>query len=424
VKPFELLSLAYRHAVDAAHPSKHLARYLPDLPGGRLVVVGAGKAAAGMAQAVEAHYPLDSLSGLVITRYGHALPTQKIEVIEASHPVPDLAGQQAVQKLLSQLQDLTPDDLVLCLISGGGSALLVSPSGVTLEQKAELTKALLKSGADITEMNTVRKHLSSVKGGQLAIAASPARVVSLIVSDVVGDDLSSIASGPTVPDPSTFANALEILERYDIEAPEAKAHLQKGIEGKISETPKPGEALFQNVTNTLVASGQQSLEAIARFFKSQNITPYILSDSVTGEAREVAKVHAALARQIVRYGQPFQKPVFQKPCVLISGGETTVTVRGQGRGGRNGEFALSLALELDGLENVYALAADSDGIDGSEDNAGAFVTPDCLQKIGKAKAKRLLDSNNSYSFFEEAKTLFVTGPTNTNVNDIRMILIG
>ncbi len=414
----ELLSRAFHHAVEAAHPSKGLAKYLPPLPEGRLVVVGAGKAAASMAQAVEAHYPLERVSGLVITRYGHALPTQKISVLEASHPVPDLAGQKATRELLEHLQGLTSDDLVLCLISGGGSALLAAPNGVTLEQKAELTKALLKSGADISEMNTVRKHLSSVKGGQLARAASPARVVSLIVSDVVGDDLTSIASGPTAPDPSTFADALEVLNRYGIQVPEARAHFQKGVAGEIPETPKPNDALFGNVTNTLVASGQQSLEAVAHFFRSQNITPYILSDSITGEAREVAKVHAALAKQIVRYGQPFEKP-----CGLISGGETTVTVRGNGRGGRNGEFALSLALELNGLENVYALAADSDGIDGSEDNAGAFVTPECLQHGGKVKAKRLLESNDSYSFFEEAKTLFVTGPTNTNVNDIRIILI-
>lgn len=418
MNPLELLSQAYKVAVDAAHPSKHLSNYLPDLPEGRLMVVGAGKAAAGMAQAVEVHYPLERIEGLVITRYGHALPTQKIEVIEASHPVPDLAGQEATQKLLAKLQGLTQDDLVLCLVSGGGSALFVAPDEITLEQKADLTKALLKSGADITEMNTLRKHLSRVKGGQLARAAFPARVVSLIVSDVVGDDLTSIASGPTVPDPSTFVDALEVLNRYQIEAPEARAHLQKGVDGKIPETPKPNDTLFQNVTNTLVASGQQSLEAAASFFKRQNVTPYILSDSITGEAKEVAKVHAALARQIVRYGQPFQKP-----CALISGGETTVTVRGQGRGGRNGEFALSLALELDGLENVYALAADSDGIDGSENNAGAFVTPDCLQVVGKTKAKRLQEANDSYSFFEEAETLFVTGPTNTNVNDLRMILI-
>jgi glycerate 2-kinase len=418
VSPLELLCQAFTWAVEAAHPSKHLAKYFPDLPKGRLVVVGAGKAAAGMAQAVEAHYPPDTLEGLVITRYGHALPTQKTEVIEASHPVPDVAGQQATQKLLGKLQGFTSDDLVLCLISGGGSALLVLPNGVTLEQKAELTKALLKSGADITEMNTVRKHLSSIKGGQLARAAAPAKVISLIVSDVVGDDLTSISSGPTVPDPSTFAEALDILDRYKIASPEARSHLQKGIDGKIPETPKPGDALFQNVTNTLVASGQQSLEAVTNFFRNQGITAHILSDSVTGEAREVAKVHAALARQIMCYGQPFQKP-----CVLISGGETTVTVRGTGRGGRNGEFALSLALELDSLQNVYALAADSDGIDGSEANAGAFVTPESLQFVGKSRAKKLLESNDSYSFFEEAKTLFVTGPTHTNVNDIRMILI-
>jgi glycerate 2-kinase len=418
MNPLELLSQAYKVAVDAAHPSQHLAAYLPALPEGRLIVVGAGKAAAGMAQAVEAHYPPNRIEGLVITRYGHALPTRTIEVIEASHPVPDEAGQQATQKLLTKLQGLTSKDLVLCLVSGGGSALLVAPHGVTLEQKAELTKALLKSGADITKMNTVRKHLSQIKGGQLARAAFPASVVSLLVSDVVGDDLTSIASGPTVADPSTFADALEILDRYQIDAGAARAHLQKGVAGNSPETPKPGDPLFQNVTNTLVASAQQSLEAVAAFFKSQAVTPYILSDSVTGEAREVAKVHAALARQIVRYAQPFQRP-----CVLISGGETTVTVRGQGKGGRNGEFALSLAIELDGLENTYALAADSDGIDGSEDNAGALVTPECLQNVGRAKAKQLQGANDSYRFFEEANTLFVTGPTNTNVNDLRMVLI-
>ncbi len=417
MNPLEHLSQAYRHAVDVAHPSKHLAQYLPDLPKGRLVVVGAGKAAASMAQAVEAHYPLEQLAGLVITRYGHSLPTRNIKVLEASHPVPDVNGQQATEKLLQHLKGLSPDDLVLCLVSGGGSALLVAPKGVTLAQKADLTKALLSSGADIVEINTVRKHLSTVKGGQLAQAAWPARLVSLIVSDVVGDDLASIASGPSVPDPSTFAEALDILDRYHITAPEAKAYFQQGSEGKTPETPKPRDPLFQNVTNTLVASGQQSLEAIANYFRSQNITPYILSSSMTGEAREVAKVHSALARQIVHYGQPFQKP-----CALISGGETTVTVRAQGKGGRNGEFALSLALELDGLE-VYALAADSDGIDGSEDNAGAFVTPDCLQRVGKTKAKRLLGANDSYSFFEAAKLLFVTEPTHTNVNDLRMILI-
>jgi glycerate 2-kinase len=418
VNPLELFSQAYTRAIDAAHPSKHLTRYLLELPKGRLIVVGAGKAAASMAQAVEAHYPHDKLDGLVITRYGHALPTQKIKVVEASHPVPDLAGQQATQTLLGKLHGLSHDDLVVCLISGGGSALLVSPDGVTLAQKADLTASLLKSGADIAEMNTVRKHLSKVKGGQLARVAAPARVISLIVSDVVGDDLTSIASGSTVPDPTTFVEALEVLNRYHIPAPEARHHLQRGINGEIPETPKPGDALFENVTNTLVASGQQSLEAAAKFFQSQGIKAHILSDGITGEAREVAKVHAALARHVVRYGQPFVPP-----CVLISGGETTVTVHGQGRGGRNGEFALALLLELDGLGNVYALAADSDGIDGSENNAGAFVTPESLQKVGRARAKELLESNDSYTFFEAASTLFVTGPTNTNVNDLRMILI-
>jgi hydroxypyruvate reductase len=318
---------------------------------------------------------------------------------------------------LKLAQSLSADDLLLCLISGGGSALLVSPAGITLEQKASLTQRLLESGAAITEMNTVRKHLSNIKGGRLA-ASTKAKVHSLIVSDVVGDDLSSIASGPTVPDPTTFVDALEILDRYQIDAPEARQQLQRGVAGEIPETPKPGEAVFNRVTNTLIASGQQSLEAIAKFFEDQGINAHVLANSITGEAREIAKVHAALARQIVRYEQPFKRP-----CALISGGETTVTVRSQGRGGRNGEFALSLTIELDGLESVYALAADSDGIDGSEDNAGAFVTPDVLAKVGKAKARRLLEHNDSYSFFEEAGTLFTTGPTNTNVNDLRIVLI-
>ena len=414
----EHLRQAYETAVQAAHPTKHLARYLPDLPGGRLVVVGAGKAAAAMTQAVEAHYPLERIDGVVITRYGHALPTQKIEVLEASHPVPDAAGQKGAERILALVGDLTEDDLLLCLISGGGSALLTAPAGISLAQKAELTTKLLESGADITEMNTVRKHLSHVKGGRLAAAAAPARVISLILSDVVGDDLSSIASGPTVPDPTTFADALTILDRYEIDADAARDYLKRGVRGEVAETAKPSEPLFEKVENYLVASGQGSLEAAAAFFKSQGIPAHILSNAVEGEAREAAKVHAAIARQVVQYGQPFIKP-----CALISGGETTVTVRHRGRGGRNGEFALSLAIELDGLADVYALAADTDGIDGSEDNAGAFVTPDSLERVSKAEAKELLEHNDSYSFFEATDSLFVTGPTNTNVNDLRIILI-
>ena len=416
--PLELLRQAYEIAVQAAHPTKHLARYLPELPKGRLVVVGAGKAAAAMVRAVEAHYPLECLEGVVVTRYGHALPTRKIEVLEAAHPVPDAAGQQGAERILALAQKLTEDDLLLCLISGGGSALLTAPAGISLNEKVELTTKLLESGANITEMNTVRKHLSYVKGGHLAAAAAPARIVSLILSDVVGDDLSSIASGPTVPDPTTFADALAILDRYGISAPVAREYLEKGVKGEVAETAKPANPLFEKVTNHLVASGQGSLEAAADFFDAQGISVHILSNAIEGEAREAAKVHAAIARQVVQHGQPFTKP-----CALISGGETTVTVKHKGRGGRNGEFALSLAIELDGLTGVYALAADTDGIDGSENNAGAFVTPDILEKVGKAKAKQLLEHNDSYSFFEEADMLFVTGPTNTNVNDLHILLI-
>ena len=416
--PLELLTGAFNAAVEAAHPGRHLAPFLPELPKGRLVVVGAGKAAAAMAVAVEAHYPLERLEGLVVTRYGHALPTQKIEVVEAAHPVPDQEGQAATERILALARGLGEDDLLLCLISGGGSALLSSPAGLSLEAKAALTTQLLNSGADITEMNVVRKHLSSVKGGKLAAAAAPAQVVSLILSDVVGDDLSAIASGPTVPDASTFADALAILEAYQIDAPDVSSYLNRGARGEVAETPKPGDAVFRKVTNHLVASGQGSLEAAAEFLQSQGLTTHILSNAVEGEAREVGKVHAAIARQVALYDQPFKKP-----CALLSGGETTVTVKQAGRGGRNGEFALALALALDGLNNVYALAADTDGIDGSENNAGAFVTPDLFGRVPKARAKALLAKNDSYSFFEAAGTLFETGPTNTNVNDLRVLLV-
>lgn len=404
----------------AAHPGRQLAAHLPDLSAGRTVVVGAGKASSSMAAAVEAHYrdDLTRLEGLVVTRYGHAVPTKKIAVVEAAHPVPDAAGQRATEAVLELARGLSRDDLLLCLISGGGSALLTAPAGVTLAQKAALTQSLLRSGADIVEMNTVRKHLSRVKGGKLAQTAAPARVVTLALSDVVGDDFSAIASGPTAPDPTTFADALEVLDRYAVAAPEARAYLETGARGELTETPKPGDELFGRVEHHLVGSAQQSLAAAARFLASQGIPAHILSSSVTGEAREVAEVHAAVARQVLRYGQPFRPP-----CALLSGGETTVTVRGEGRGGRNGEFALALALALDGLAGVYALAADTDGVDGSEQNAGAFVTPDLLRKAERARAQNLLERNDSYTFFEQAGTLFTTGPTGTNVNDLRVILI-
>ncbi|NOK79056.1 MAG: glycerate kinase [Chloroflexi bacterium AL-N5] len=413
----QLLKGAFEAATAAAHPAKHLRQYLPPPPKGRLLVVGAGKAAAAMAQAVEEHYS-QRLEGLVITRYGHELPTKQIRVVQAAHPVPDESGVRATREILELCSSLSADDLLLCLISGGGSALLSAPDGVSYEQKAALTQALLKSGADIIEMNTVRKHLSQVKGGGLAARAQPAQVVSLILSDVVGDDLSSIASGPTSPDPSSFQEALEILERYEIDAPEARRHLQSGAAGDLPETPKPGDPLFAQVENYLVASNQQSLQAAASYLEQRGIRAHILSSSITGEAREIAKMHAAIALQIKHYQQPFAPP-----CALISGGETTVTVRGKGRGGRNSEFALALALELAGTPGIYALAADTDGIDGTEDNAGAIITPSIFEAASLHKARQHLQNNDSYSFFQSVNALLMTGPTTTNVNDFRLILI-
>ncbi|CAA9558445.1 MAG: D-glycerate 2-kinase [uncultured Truepera sp.] len=410
-----LLRSALERALAAADSTKILGAHLPASPKGRLCVVGAGKAAAAMAAAAEAfykeRYPDVRLEGLVVTRYGHGVPTERIRVAEASHPVPDAAGVAATEEMIELARSLRDDDLLVCLISGGGSALLCAPDGVTLAEKAALTQALLRSGADIAEMNAVRKHLSRVKGGGLARAAFPARVVSLIMSDVAGDDLSVIASGPTVPDPSTLEEARAVLVRYGFTVP---AHLLDAA----AETPKPGDPIFARAENRLVASAQGMLEAASAFFRERGVAPLILSESVTGEAREVAKMHAAIARQLRTHAQPV-KP----PCVLLSGGETTVTVRGQGRGGRNCEFALSLALELAGLEGVYALAADSDGIDGEGDAAGALVTPQTLVSMGRAEARRYLDDNDAYGFFERAGGLVRTGPTLTNVNDLRLVLV-
>lgn len=410
-----VLREAFDRALAAADPAALLPRHLPAPPEGRLVVVGAGKAAAKMAAVTEAFYratyPDAALEGLVVTRYGHGVPTEKIRVREASHPVPDAAGVEATREILGLARSLTENDLLLCLVSGGASALLCAPEGVTLGEKAALTRALLRSGADIHEMNTVRKHLSSVKGGGLTKAAFPARVLSLILSDVAGDDLSVIASGPTVPDVSTFLESRAVLQRYGLEVP---AHFTRNA----PETPKPGDAIFNRAENRLIASAQGSLEAAAAFFRDQGVTPLILSESVTGEAREVAKVHAALSRQIRQHGQPLGPP-----CVLLSGGETTVSVRGSGRGGRNAEFALSLATELNGLGGVYALAADTDGIDGSEDAAGAIVTPETLAVSGRGEARGFLENNDAYGFFERFGGLVRTGPTLTNVNDMRFVLV-
>ena len=413
-----LLEEAFWAGLGAVEAARVLPPHLPPPPKGRLVVLGAGKAAAAMARIVEAHYQGHKLEGFVITRYAHALPTRTLEVVEAGHPVPDKAGRAATARALELARSLGPDDLLLCLISGGGSALLTAPNGVSFEQKIALTRALLRSGADITEMNTLRKHLSKVKGGRLAAAAAPARVLSLILSDVAGDELSSIASGPTVVDSSTFEDALDVLDRYDLPFPEVRRFLEKGMRGEVPETPKPGDVIFERVQNIIVGSAQGMLERVADFFLGRGVTPLILSDSLTGEAREAARFHAALVRQVVRHAQPVARP-----CVLLSGGETTVTVRGDGRGGRNSEFLLALALELRGLPDVYALAADTDGVDGSEDNAGAVVGPDVFERVGVREALRHLDDNDSYSFFAAADALFVTGPTHTNVNDLRIILI-
>lgn len=415
--PQALLKDALHAALKAVDPLALPPDIFPQAPRGRLVVVGAGKAAAAMALAAERHYGEKIAEGLVITRYGHGLLTRRVRVVEAAHPVPDAAGQKAAGEIVALVSSLGPHDLVLCLLSGGGSALLSAPSGVTLEEKAALTRALLRSGADIREINAVRKHLSSLKGGRLA-AASPAKVVSLLISDVTGDDLSTIASGPTAPDPTTFAEAVAVLERYGLDFPAARAQLERGVRGEIPETPKEDDPLFERVDNVIVAAAQGALDAAAGVLRDNGVTPVILSDAMTGEAREAAKFHAAIAKQVVHHEQPSPRP-----CALLSGGETTVTVRGDGKGGRNSEFSLALALELDGLPGVYALAVDTDGIDGSEDAAGATFGPDIFSRVGEAEAKGYLDNNDSYSLFERTGSLIVTGPTRTNVNDLRLVLI-
>lgn len=385
------------------------------------MVVGAGKAAASMARAVELAWPadrLDDLEGLVVTRYGHDVPCERITVVEAAHPVPDSAGEKAAALILEKAKGLGPDDMVLCLISGGGSALLALPAeGLTLADKQAVNQALLTSGANIAEMNCVRKHLSAIKGGRLAAAAAPARLVSLLISDVPGDDPAVIASGPTVPDPTTFADARAVLEKYGIQPPPAVA---KHLAAAAGESPKPGDGVFANTETVMIATPQMALEAAAAVARAAGITPVILGDAIEGEARAVATVMAGIVRQVRRHGQPAAAP-----CVLLSGGETTVTVRGKGRGGRNAEFLTALAVALDGMEGVYALAADTDGIDGSEDNAGAWLAPDSILRAAKkgVDARTCLADNDGYGFFQAAGSLIMTGPTLTNVNDFRAILI-
>ncbi|MGC1180190.1 MAG: glycerate kinase [Methyloceanibacter sp.] len=415
--PAELLKAMFKAAVDAAQPALCLPPHLPASPKGRTIVVGAGKASGAMAKAVEDHWQ-GPLEGLVVTRYGHRLPTSRIEVVEASHPVPDAAGRDAAMRILKMVQGLSPDDLVLCLISGGGSALLALPAeGVSLADKQAVNKALLKSGATIGEINAVRKHLSAIKGGRLALAAAPARVVSLLISDVPGDDPSVIASGPTVPDASTYADALAILEKHAIAAP---ASVLARLKSEAEETPKPGDPRLAKVETIMIATPQASLEAAASVARKAGVTPVILGNAIEGESRDVALVHAGIARQCAGYSQPAAPP-----CVLISGGETTITLKGKGKGGRNTEFLLALAIALDGDPRIYAVAGDTDGVDGSEDNAGALIYPDTLARAEAAglNAKAMLADNDPWTFFNGIGDLLVTGPTLTNVNDFRAVLI-
>jgi glycerate 2-kinase len=407
----------FRAAVDAAAPALCVPAHLPPRPKGRTIVVGAGKAAASMAAAVEAHWN-GPIEGLVVTRYGHGVPCRYIEVVEASHPVPDEAGSKAARTILDKVSGLTEDDLVLVLISGGGSALLALPAdGITLTDKQTVNRALLNCGAHIGEMNTVRKHLSAIKGGRLAAAAAPAQVITLAISDVPGDDIAVIASGPTAPDLSTRVDAMAVLTKYGI-APSAA--VMSHLNDIASETPKPGDPRLARVTHVLVATPQKSLDAAARVARDAGLASVILGNAIEGEARDVGIVHAGVARQCGDWGQPLEIP-----CVLISGGETTVTMRGNGRGGRNAEFLLSLGIAIDGRNGIWALAADTDGIDGSEDNAGAVLTPDTLLRAQRAgiDVKALLQDNDAYSVFAALNDLVVTGPTLTNVNDFRIVLV-
>lgn len=418
-----VLRALFDAAVDSADPARCVPPHLPsaaELPKGRIVVVGAGKGAAAMARAVEQHWPAagEKLSGLVVTRYGHGVPTERIEVVEAAHPVPDAAGAAAAQRIQALAQGLSADDVLLVLLSGGGSALLAAPAAwITLEEKRAVTQALLKSGADIRQINCVRKHLSALKGGRLACLAAPARVLTLAISDVPGDDLSAIASGPTVTDPTTCVEALEILDRYRIDlSPTAREALHSGR----AETPKPGDARFARSVAKVIATPQVALQAAAEVARARGITPLILGDRIEGEAREVARALGGIALSCATHDVPAAAP-----CVLLSGGETTVTVKGRGRGGRNSEFLLALALALGAHPQIHALACDTDGIDGVEDNAGAVLLADTLPRarnLGLDPRARLED-NDAWGFFNVIDDLITTGPTRTNINDFRAILV-
>jgi hydroxypyruvate reductase len=419
ISPRDLLTRMFTAAVNAAQPEHCLPRFLPKPPKkGRTIVIGAGKASAEMARVLERHWP-GELTGLVVTRYGHAVPCERIQIVQAAHPVPDGAGRAAAGRMLDMGRQVTADDLVICLISGGGSALLPLPGdNMMLQDKQAISRALLKCGATISEINCVRRHLSAVKGGRLAAAFHPARVVNLLISDVPGDNPVDIASGPTVGDPTTCADALDIVRRYAIELPKGARWLLETGEG---ETVKPDDPRLARVETHLIATPQMALEAAAEVARKAGVTPVILGDSIEGEARDVAKVIAAIALQAKRHGQPAGAP-----CVLLSGGETTVTVRGAGRGGRNVEFLLGLALALDGAPDIFAVAGDTDGVDGLEDIAGAFVTPDTLARAWALgiRPRDSLDANDGHGFFGALGDALVTGPTLTNVNDFRAVLVG
>jgi hydroxypyruvate reductase len=417
VTPRSVLRRMFDAAVASAQPALCVAPHLPPAPRGRLIVIGAGKASAAMARAVEDHWP-GPLTGVVVTRYGYAVPCRHIEIVEAAHPVPDAAGMRAAQRMLEAVANLSADDLVLCLISGGGSALLPLPAdGLTLGDKQAVNRSLLACGATISEVNCVRRHLSAIKGGRLAAACHPAEVLTLLISDVPGDRPIDIASGPTVADPTTCADALHIVRRYGIELPAAARRL---LESGRGESVKPGDARLARATARIIAAPQRALEAAAVVARSAGYEPHILSDAIEGEARDVGKVLAAIALQVAERDQPVQAP-----CVLLSGGETTVTVRGTGRGGRNVEYLLALGIALDGHARIHALAGDTDGVDGREEIAGAHLAPDSIARAwsGGMRPKDALDANDAHTLFTALGDSIVTGPTLTNVNDFRAILI-
>jgi hydroxypyruvate reductase len=414
----QLLRRMFDAAIASAQPDLCIPPHLPAPPRGRLIVIGAGKASAAMARAVERHWEDGPLSGLVVTRYGYAVPCERIEIVEAAHPVPDAAGLAAAQRMLDLVGGLREDDLVLCLISGGGSALLPLPlPGVTLEDKQSLNRALLASGATISEMNVVRRHFSAIKGGRLAAACHPARVLTLAISDVPGDNPCDIASGPTVEDPSTCEQAIAIVRRYGIELPKAMREI---LESGRGESVKPGDPRLERARFRLVAAPQLALEAAARVARDAGYAAHILGDAIEGEARHVGTMLAGIARQVAQRGQPFEAP-----CVLLSGGETTVTVRGAGRGGRNVECLLSMLLALEAHPRIHALAGDTDGVDGSEDIAGAFIEPGTLARAAMLglKPRDALENNDAHGFFAALGLSVVTGPTLTNVNDFRAVVV-